>query len=162
VGTQVFYIGLLSPLDRPMARSGTIGALDQEGIDHKDGFTYTAHLVDCRSYGGFSGSPVFAAVDYALLEAGESILPAPYGRDLPPMGRVATVHVLAGMFTQHLTDRSPGGPVSLYGVGVMLRDKEIKAAIMSDGMKAERRERDALIEEAEQNDPILRDVGGST
>jgi hypothetical protein len=32
------YVGLLAPLDRAMARSGTLGAVYETGIDHPDGY----------------------------------------------------------------------------------------------------------------------------
>ena len=61
IGMPFYYVGLFARLDRMMVRSGTIGAVDQRNIDHDPDYDYeyTAHLVDCRSYGGFSGSPCF-------------------------------------------------------------------------------------------------------
>lgn len=63
-GSQIFYLGVFQPLDRVMARSGTIGATNQLGLAHQGGYAYPAHLVDCRSYSGFSGSPCFLEVAY--------------------------------------------------------------------------------------------------
>lgn len=69
LGDTVFFVGLLGwvkPMARqnvPMVRSGTLGAKYQDGvpIELPDGTTteVTAHLIDCRSYRGFSGSPCF-------------------------------------------------------------------------------------------------------
>jgi hypothetical protein len=67
LGSLIYYIGLLAPDDRPMARSGRIGALDQEKLKFRQGYSYPAHLVDCRSYGGFSGSPCFVELSFAGL-----------------------------------------------------------------------------------------------
>jgi hypothetical protein len=74
-GQTVNFIGLLgnvpSMVERniPMTRGGTIGALFQEDIPvvdrHPSGERYTreepiAHLIDCYSRSGFSGSPTWA------------------------------------------------------------------------------------------------------
>jgi len=78
LGDRVYFLGLLAlPAARDMAernvsmvRSGTVGALYQNDIPHKwpDGTTrrFEAHLVDCRSFGGFSGSPCFFQRDDQL------------------------------------------------------------------------------------------------
>ncbi len=46
-----------------MTRTGTIGALHQDEIPVKQGdgtvVKVHGHLIDCRSFGGFSGSPCF-------------------------------------------------------------------------------------------------------
>jgi len=68
LGDRVYFIGLLSFLREtrdeitPMVRSGTIGRLNQREVPVEWDNTLSrikAHLIDCRSYGGFSGSPCF-------------------------------------------------------------------------------------------------------
>ena len=68
LGDRVYFIGLLSFLRgtrdeiTPMVISGNIGRFNQKDIPIEWDNTQskiTAHLVDCRSYGGFSGSPCF-------------------------------------------------------------------------------------------------------
>lgn len=69
-GDDIFFAGLLGQVPSmgsrnvPMVRKGSIGALDQEGIPMRmPGNTLIrvrGHLVDCQSFGGFSGSPCFA------------------------------------------------------------------------------------------------------
>lgn len=65
LGDPVYFLGLLMGIAEmgrqniPMVRSGTIGAMYQNEILLKNGTRTTAHLIDCRSYGGFSGSPCF-------------------------------------------------------------------------------------------------------
>jgi hypothetical protein len=69
-GDEVFFSGLLGDVPSmgqanvPMVRGGMIGALHQDGIPMRvqDGTVLSAHghLIDCRSFGGFSGSPCFA------------------------------------------------------------------------------------------------------
>jgi Trypsin-like peptidase domain len=132
LGSRIYYVGILDPEDRVMARSGTIGALDQEGIAHPDGYVYPTHLADCRSYAGFSGSPVFAEFLFPVLEAiDESKLPY-VSRDVgdtAPRGSIDYATWLCGMLTWHLDDRrSPRA--SQYGVVAMLPHYEIWRGLM--------------------------------
>ena len=140
LGQTIHYIGILTPLDRVMARSGTIGAVNQEGLEHEHGYEYPAHLVDCRSYWGFSGSPCYLEVEVPSLLAESP--PHPLKGNLGPTGRMIAFTFLAGMFTQHLSEKFQGGATSLYGVGVMLRGQEIREALMSEELQADRRTRD--------------------
>lgn len=156
LGSDIYYIGILSPLDRPMVRSGTIGALDQTGIRHKGGYDYPAHLVDCRSYDGFSGSPCFLDAMFAGLEP--TVLPPhnPPPEQLPPMGAMYHVAMLCGMFTEHLEDNGKQtGAVSRYGVGVMLRANEIREALMTEEMQKHRAGKDARAVAKKESGPEL-------
>jgi hypothetical protein len=144
LGSTVYYVGILIPLDRPMARAGTIGAVDQRGIEHDGGYEYPAHLVDCRSYGGFSGSPCFVELAFGSLTP----IANPFTDINPgPVGNMNYTTLLCGMFTQHLSD-SETSVVSRYGVGTMLRSNEIWEALMNDKMRKERRTWDAENEAA--------------
>lgn len=68
-GDDVYFAGLLSQVPAmgernvPMVRKGSVGALYQDGVPVRLGddtvIHVRAHLIDCRSYGGFSGSPCF-------------------------------------------------------------------------------------------------------
>jgi hypothetical protein len=68
-GDDVVFAGLLGLVETmgerriPMFRTGTIGAMYQDGIPMRLGdatvITVRGHLIDCRSFGGFSGSPCF-------------------------------------------------------------------------------------------------------
>lgn len=68
-GADVFVAGLLRLVPSmgerniPMVRTGSIGALDQEQIPMRlpDNtlINVRGHLIDCQSFGGFSGSPCF-------------------------------------------------------------------------------------------------------
>jgi len=80
LGERVFFIGLLANAERmgednvPMVRTGTLGAVWQEGIpvrEHPGGRPWEAkgHLIDCHSYGGFSGSPVILHRDTTMLRS---------------------------------------------------------------------------------------------
>ena len=117
LGGDVAYVGILAPLDRPMDRTGTVGALDQERIG-LDEYDYPAHLIDCRSYEGFSGSPVFALIAKPYLDHTDTY-------QNRPLGQMAYFAFLAGMFTAHLSEEKHWAPAR-YGVGVMLRSIEIR------------------------------------
>ena len=70
LGDPVYFIGLLAMAGSmvaenvPMVRSGTLGRMYQEGVPLQRGdgtiSHHVVHLIDCRSFGGFSGSPCFA------------------------------------------------------------------------------------------------------
>lgn len=158
LGSTVFYIGLLAPLDRSMARSGTIGAIDQTGVPHSHGHQYPCHLVDCRSYGGFSGSPCFLLLQHP----GLSPVTPPFGMtELGPMSVMNYFVVLCGMVTDHLKS-DEDDPVSAYGVSVLLRSNEIKEALMSKDFRDERLEWDiarASAEPAKPAEPIMEALG---
>ena len=56
-----------------------------------------------------------------------------------PMGEMNYVVFQCGMLTQHLADRAPSGPTSLYGVVTMLRSQEIRQALMVEEFQDDRR-----------------------
>jgi hypothetical protein len=133
LGGKVYNIGILAPLDRVMVRSGTVGAVDQVGIKHAEGYNYPAHLIDCRSYWGFSGSPCWIEIPVPLLT------PVPiYDPDGEPVttsgptGQMGYWLYMVGMLTEHLAESAKGGATSLYGVATVLRGQEIRAALMAD------------------------------
>lgn len=161
----VYYIGVFVPLDRMMVRSGTIGAVDQFG-GLKPPYAYPYHLVDCRSYGGFSGSPCFVGKEYPDLRPSAWPLPEPFSPPTDLMGTMAYVVLFAGMFTAHYTDddeEEPGKVTSKYGVGVMLRSQEIREALMSEKMRKARREREEEIraKHPKEAGPKLKETGAS-
>lgn len=143
-GMSVLYIGLLAPLNRTMVRSGTIGAPNQTGIKFQGGWQYETHLVDCRSYGGFSGSPCFLELPVPEIE------PDPHPPSFLPegkkYGRMGWHAMFVGMFTAHLTDapqEDDDTPHSRYGVGLMLPAHYIIDALTTEDIVKDRREADA-------------------
>ena len=63
VGDEIFFPGLFIPymqteLNVPIVRAGTIAALPDERVSTRLG-NVEAYLIECRSIGGLSGSPVF-------------------------------------------------------------------------------------------------------
>jgi hypothetical protein len=134
------YVGLLEPLDRAMARSGTLGAVYQRGIAHRDGYAYETHLGDCRSYEGFSGSPCFLEITLPSLTAQEPIVPAP--PELGPLGRLRHLHLLCGMVTSHLKSSISTPQASVFGVVAILTSDEIWKALMSEKLAEMRHQLD--------------------
>jgi hypothetical protein len=132
------YVGLLEPLNRMMARSGTLGLVDQMEVEGE--YEYRTHLGDVRSYQGFSGSPCFVEYPVPALTPKEPPVPMPEGG---PVGRIRYLHLLCGMFTGHLEKPIPGGDVSRHGVGYILSSDEIWDVLMSDGLREARRKQDA-------------------
>jgi hypothetical protein len=172
LGTSVYYIGYLEPLDRMMVRSGTIGAQEVVGMRHcEPEYDYHCHLVDCRSYGGFSGSPCFFRQSHPVLQELDprKIFGLPQKYYGMPVGSMANVSVLCGMFTEHLDEKwldpdvNPDGVVSRYGVGVMLPSLHIWRALMTDEMSEERRGWDEERKQAEEESgPKLRGASRTT
>jgi hypothetical protein len=154
LGGEVLYVGLLAPLKAmaltgtPMVRAGSIGALNQAGLAYSEesddrkikvDYNYVGHLIDCRSYQGFSGSPVFAAFTTLNAEVDDQ------GMNL---GLQHDVRLL-GIFTGHLTDRLPPGQDddgihNRFGVGTVLPIGYVQEALMNnEELSRERAARDA-------------------
>jgi len=176
LGARIHYIGLFAPAQRMMARSGTVGLIDVVGLKHDNShnpqppYDYISHLIDCRSYGGFSGSLCFLEYSFASLDRLAILPDSLYSDDeRPPVSPTFYLSVPCGMFTEHYTDEdepklNPDRAVSRYGVGVMLRGNEIKEALMTDKMREKHRERDAeaLARAAATPSPGIRGASATT
>lgn len=161
-GELIYYIGLFAPAGRMMVRTGRAGAIDVPWHSESEEkgasvYDYPAHLIDCRSYGGFSGSPCFAGLEYPGLTPKPPPVPHPQGEEYPPVGHMNYLALPCGMFTEHYCDAEEltlnrDGTISRYGVGVMVRGDEIREALLSLEMKAERErwDRALLAEQAAQ------------
>ncbi len=142
LGGTIFYLGIFAHLNVSMGRAANLGALDVS-IPHES-YSYRAHLVDCRSYKGFSGSPCVATLSYAMLddipaELGPDVAPRRADGTVPTLGKIASVASFCGMFTRHFSDEaSAEGAISRYGVGVMLPSDRIREALMTDEAREER------------------------
>jgi hypothetical protein len=80
LGDRVHFLGLLSshpPMGErniPMVRTGAIGALYERDIIVENGKHFpVAHLIDCRSHRGFSGSPCFYQRDDTIPPPGQGV-----------------------------------------------------------------------------------------
>jgi hypothetical protein len=155
LGAEVYYVGIFAPLRVPMARGGTLGAVNVPIGQSKEGHSRVGHLVDCRSYGGFSGSPCFVQTVLASdvpskLQLSETQLSAAIQPDgsMPAFTSLWYAPLFFGVFTGHFTDEAAeatDGVVSRFGVGVMVRHTEVLKAIMSDELRQERQERDEAL-----------------
>jgi hypothetical protein len=148
LGMPFYYVGLLEPVDRPMVRSGTLGAIYQAGVEHTDDYEYVCHLADCRSYKGFSGSPCFLEIAMPGLEEVEPPLPPEPG--LGKVGHMKYAHPVCGMVTWHLEPPKDHPESSLFGVVAILPNDYIwKALVESPRLVKERQEKDATPSEPE-------------
>lgn len=150
LGDPVYFIGLFSPIPTmgernvPLVRSGTLAAWAQERVPLKmpDGtvFEYTAHLIDCRSYAGFSGSPC--------------VVQFPRDPDIGGVGRPDEETELIGLISSHFDFRENADltgeiaelgtvdvPVHL-GVGVVMPAESIEELLHREDIVADRRKRE--------------------
>lgn len=84
-GDEVFALGLFTfrygrYKNLPIVRSGTIASMPDEPLqDESSGLDYNAYLIEARSMGGLSGSPVFATFGLGLFNATATagVVPSP-------------------------------------------------------------------------------------
>jgi hypothetical protein len=142
LGDEIFSIGLFKNLhgnkqNIPIMRTGIIASMPGEPIQDLDtGLDYRAFLIEARSIGGLSGSPVFMAIK----NKGE-MHPAPRGFN-------TWVHSLAllGLIRGHwdLEDREIlrdfGDSVERLnmGIAIVTPAQEIEKVLMSDELKKQR------------------------
>jgi hypothetical protein len=151
LGDRVYFIGLLalpaarSMVERnvPMVRSGTIGAMYQADVPvewpDKSIRKFEAHLIDCRSYGGFSGSPCFFQRDDQVTAVKEGA--AVYGPITFLFGLVS------GHFDQYASPKVRGdiaevGSISVpvnTGVGVVTPVERIVEVLRMEELSDERK-----------------------
>jgi hypothetical protein len=77
VGADAYFAGLFfnhygTQRNEPIVRSGTVAAMPTEEVSFR-GWKVRAHLVEARSLGGLSGSPVFVDPGVLRDEDGENI-----------------------------------------------------------------------------------------
>ena len=154
LGATVYFLGLMTHIDSmnrrniPMVRSGTVGALYVDDMPLADGKrAAAAHLIDCRSYGGFSGSPCFLQwTDWNVLRHRDE------PRTTPGRLQRTAKSLLLGMLIQHFDDqeRQEGRPVMTInvGVGIVLPAQAIRTFLEGEELTQMRKTR-----EDEQHDP---------
>lgn len=155
LGDIVYFIGLLGKIEAmteasvPIVRSGTIARLWQERcpvwVPQEDTTRYiTAHLIDCRSFGGFSGSPCYFQQSRAGYVAQRS-------HGLPGEGGITTKYWtgLLGMIGGHFDDwreldKNPHlrTPVNT-GVGYVIPAEHIRETLNMKELKDMREAADA-------------------
>jgi hypothetical protein len=169
LGSVVHYVGLLAPMDVPMLRTGSLGNLYQSvGGTKKYPWRYPAHLIDCRSYGGFSGSPVYIEIDFPVIEPGE--MSPELARMVPekvrsrPVNRIIQINPLFGMLTAHLdddefnaTDEEEGNDFALasrHGVGIVLPIEIILQGLDCKKLRMDRKRQDEEAKAKDDGPPI--------
>lgn len=147
LGAPVHYLGVFSPVDAPVCRTGALAAYDIPVDRNEFGnvYRYSAALLDCRSYKGFSGSACFATVPYAIVNDSvksefPSDLPPLPGGLAPELGRLVHEARFCGVLTSHYSDdvAAPDLP-SRYGIGVMIPSDLVREALLCDRARKERR-----------------------
>jgi len=107
----------------PIVRSGTLGRLHQTGVrilwPDRTTHSITAHLIDCRSHQGFSGSPCYV--------------------QLEPRGRTDVREwdtYLLGLITGHLDELGAEQRVQNSGVGLVTTVEAICQVLMQEWPRA--------------------------
>ena len=147
VGDEVFFVGLLGQVDemasslKPMARGGIIGALYEERVPirlpddtliHEPG-----HLIDCQSFGGFSGAPCFVRFVSATGETPN------YGLRYPVQSTLL-LGMVGGHFDRQTSVTLPEGAGSINvpvaaGVGVVYHAEAIRETLEEDELAQARK-----------------------
>jgi hypothetical protein len=170
LGGEIYYLGIFAGPDVPMARSATLGTIDipQKKTHEGRRYSYSADLVDCRSYAGFSGSPCFSVMNYAALDTPahvpDEFIPERADGSRPELVPVAAVASFCGVFVAHYDDPPPGRDVeSKYGVGVMLPCDYVRDALMTDDAVADRQKADVEWKRRKAAEgPQVENVGAAT
>jgi hypothetical protein len=150
LGDRVYFIGLFSPIPAmgeqnvPLVRSGTLAAWAQERVPLRmpdnTVVEYTAHLIDCRSYSGFSGSPC--------------VVQFPREPGIGGVGRPNEATELIGLVSSHFDFKENASltgeiaelgkvdvPVHL-GVGVVMPAERIQELLDREDVVADRKKRE--------------------
>ena len=157
LGDIVYFIGLLQNVgamvesNTPMVRAGTLGRLMQEDCPvvtpEKVVIYITAHLIDCRSFGGFSGSPVYLQQSRAGIVKRKDGSPG-----ITTRYRTALFGMIGGHYDDYAAVENTYGksdhltvPVNT-GVGYVIPVEFIRETLMKEeliAMRTEAKEREA-------------------
>lgn len=189
-GDECFFIGRQLFLDgkdtnTPCARFGTIAMMSPEPMRQRDrdGYKQESIVIEARSLGGFSGSPVFAYRTAVMWDDEKKRGPDPKPNPIPNLGeRLAVGGVLAspmavlGIDWGHYNARSvivspdgeptPSEQHDLFNAGMMLAVPAWKIAdlLMSEGMRQMRDEKADEAQRAyeEAGEPVTDSLSSST
>jgi hypothetical protein len=147
-GDEVYFVGLLGQVPSmgkrnvPMVRSGSVGALYQDGIPMRlpdDTVIHVGgHLIDCRSFGGFSGSPCFVR-----FVSGQGTTP---NRGIPyPIQSTLLLGMVAGHFDLKASVALPEGEGKLKvpvaaGIAVLNTAETIMETLNEEELVTDREE----------------------
>lgn len=168
LGEEVFLTGLFhghsgSWRNLPIVRVGNIAAMVREPIQSKDfndnEIRIYGYLVELRSIGGLSGSPVFAVLDEATPGSQYvSTMPVPLtdaagysydgSRQIDPVSSIQRQYCLMGLLHGHyeVTSRIPylhGGKVMRdeqinLGIGIVIPAADINDVLFNKAIESER------------------------
>jgi hypothetical protein len=164
LGQRVYFAGLfdrfraMGERNVPLVRSGTLGAFNVSAVPvgrgHKARILPEAHLIDCRSYQGFSGSPCYVQEDVPERDEFGGRVTEYLTHNTALLGIVAAhfdIDTVAGDDEAH--------PIELdapmhSGVGVVIPATRIKELMYMDELKEDRerieRERHRRIVEGDE------------
>lgn len=159
LGATVFFIGLFKGIHAmaegnvPMVRSGTLGRLWQERCpvkrSEKAPLEYiTAHLIDCRSFSGFSGSPCY------LHESRGAYFDSNHA--VGTKERTSLLGLIAGHFDDvAAVYHSSGKTDHLHtevntGIGYVIPAEYIRATLMREDLVEKRKEREQKAQSQER------------
>lgn len=152
LGEDVYFIGLLDKIEAmtmgnvPVVRHGTLGRMWQERcpVVTKDDeeIHVTAHLIDCRSFGGFSGSPCYLQEDRAAVVQMEG-----GGPGINTEYRTCLLGMIGGHYDDWIELRHSRGKSDLKysintGIGYVIPAEFIRETLMSEVLVEMRRAED--------------------
>jgi len=159
VGDEIFIVGLFrkhSGRQRniPIVRIGNIAAMPEEPIWTKFGWM-DAYLIEARSIGGLSGSPVL--VNYGIWRTVNGKLRYQAGL---PFGLLGLMHghfdiedLNSDVVTDDIANASPEGIHT--GIGVVVPVSKIRETLMQEDLEKERKK---IIMEHMKNSPVIPDI----
>jgi len=151
--TGLFSMHYGSQRNYPIVRSGILAAMPDEPLtDEKSKKEYAAYLIEVRSIGGLSGSPVFMVYRSPAPRTPPEI-------SYPSMRREVRSYYLLGIIRGHWDiKRGPLVPVFdndqehvNMGIAVVTPAAEIRQMLLSDAFKEARQEKES--ERAAKNGP---------
>jgi hypothetical protein len=145
LGEEVYFMGLLGQVEAmgqagvPMVRTGALGAIDQPEVPmaEPDGTrrNVRGHLIDCRSFGGFSGSPCFMKL--SRLTGTTERIGLRYPETYPIL-----LGVLGGHFdhrtTLRLPDEQTASVSASAGIGVVYPVEVLRETLALDELAEQR------------------------
>jgi len=173
VGDRVYFIGLLAFAESmveenvPMVRSGTLGRTYQERVPLRHGDDrvthHQAHLIDCRSYAGFSGSPCFVQFQ-SMYSPGDEARGGSWLGGVSQVPETVCLGLISGHWDDMARVQATGDmandqavqnirfPINT-GVGIVTPVEKIRECLMDDELVAARTVLDArLIENMKQEE----------
>ena len=130
IGDETFVIGLFSAhigteINEPIARIGNIASFPREPITSQIG-DVNGYLIESRSAGGLSGSPVYVHLQTKVREDGTSQICFPY---------FLLLGIMHGHFDVHLQTNTNGIQMINSGIGIVIPIDEILHIIDEQGDK---------------------------